>query len=328
MYPELDPKLLITFRAVAIKGSLSAAARDLGWTQPALGQQMRRLERSLGTRLLDRSSRGVRLTRAGEVLLKHADAVVGRLSLAAYDVRAVLRERDEVVRLASFPSACAALVAPVIVDLSRSADGAEIRLTQKEPPEATRAVLRGEADAALVFHYDDVPEPDPDPGMDRISLGHDDLLALVAVGHPLTAAPAIRLEQLDAATWISGCPRCRAHLLTATAKRGFRPDIRHATDDYMVVQQLVASGVGVSLVPRLALRAYQHPGVAALPVDALPPRRLSLLVPHASQHPFVHRLADALRDVLVNAPAAAPTPAALRPVPASPADALPVRRPA
>ena len=89
-------------------------------------------------------------------------------------------------------------------------------------------------------------------------------------------APPLGLAELAGEPWVAGCPRCRSHLVGRAARAGFVPDVRHSTDDYVVVQALVASGLAVALLPALALAAHRHPDVACLPVD-LPPRRIGVL---------------------------------------------------
>lgn len=270
---SLDPRLLLTFRAVARAGSLSAAARELGWTQPALGQQVKRLEQEAGLALVERTPRGVTLTDAGRALLVHADAVAGRLALAERDLERLRADDARHLQLLAPPSACPTIVAPAMAELARLDPPVEVSLTQMEPPEALAALQAGQADAAVVFHYDDVPETPLDPALDVEGLGDDPLRIIVSEHHrrpELRARPgaeAMDLARLAGDRWVAGCPRCRAHLLATAARHGFVPDIRHSTDDYTVVQGLVEAGLGVSLVPALALRAHHRPGVLAYRVD-------------------------------------------------------------
>ena len=112
----MDPRRVLVFRTVARAGSLSAAARELGWTQPAVSQQLQRLEREVGGPLLVRSSRGVTLTEAGRVLLGRADAVAGELHMAAEELASLAQLRGGRVRLVAFPSA-AATMAPAALKL-------------------------------------------------------------------------------------------------------------------------------------------------------------------------------------------------------------------
>ena len=103
------------------------------------------------------------------------------------------------------------------------------------------------------------------------------MLLVVPTGHPL-GAKAGDVDLVDAADqrWIAGCPRCRTHLVTAAANQGFRPDIRHSTDDYVVTQTLVVAGLGVALLPALALEAAQDSQVRSIRLARHAPRRISL----------------------------------------------------
>jgi len=161
--PELpggiDPRLLLTFREVARLGSISAAARKLGWTQPALGQQLRRLEREAGTPLVTRHPRGISLTPAGEVLLGHADAIAGRLLVAQAAMRDAIRRRATRLIIATFPSGSSAVVAPAAARLTAADAQLDLRIVEMEPPHAIEALTEGQVDAALVFeHQEDVED--------------------------------------------------------------------------------------------------------------------------------------------------------------------------
>ncbi|HEV7209819.1 MAG TPA: LysR substrate-binding domain-containing protein, partial [Mycobacteriales bacterium] len=277
---QLDPRRLLIFREVARRGSLSAAAAALGWTQPAVGQHLRRLERDVGLPLALRTARGVRLTDAGEALLEHADAVASRLFTAAEEMRALRTLQAGRLRLAAFPSGCATLVPAAIARLARLAPGLEVRLTELEPPEARDAVLAGEADLALLFQHPGDGARDQHRDLTGITLLDDPVLAVLPTGHRLAAAtvdPGVQLAYLAGERWVAGCPRCRTHLAALAAAAGFQPDIRHSTDDYVVVQNLVAEGLAVALLPLLALTAARDPRVAAMRVAGDPFRRISLV---------------------------------------------------
>jgi len=276
--PAVDPRRLLVFREVARRGSLSAAASALGWTQPAVAQHIRRLERDVGLALVVRSPRGVRLTGAGAALAAHGDAVAARLHAAGEELAALRDLRAGRVHLAAFPSAAATFIPAGIALLVARSPGLEVALTEAEPPEARALVAAGEADLAVCFAYDDVPEP-PDARLAAESLFQDPLRLVLPPGHPLAGRAGVDLAGVAGERWVAGCPRCRAHLQTAAAARGFVPDIRHTTDDYVVVQTLVAAGLGVALLPGLALAAAPHPGVVTVGLAGDPSRRVQLVQP-------------------------------------------------
>jgi len=283
--PVLDVRRLQMLRAVARSGSLSAAARHLGYTQPAVSHHVARLEAEVGTALLTRLGRGVQLTDAGLALVEHADAVLSRLEAAEEDVAAIAGLRAGRVRLAAFPSASATLMAGALTRLRAEHPGVAASFVEAEPEDALPLLRAGELDLALAFSYPAVGERD---GRDlaTVPLLHDPSLAVVPAGHPAAAGERpVRLGELAEETWIAGCERCRRHLLHIAAADGFTPRIEFATDDYMTVQSLIAAGLGVSLLPALALRAARRPGVAVRPVAGDPGRTVEALLLAAERRP-------------------------------------------
>ena len=290
----MDPRRLLVLLEVARAGSLAGAARELGWTQPAVSQHVRRLERDTGTPLVVREGRGVRLTEAGRVLVRHADAVAARLSAAAEEVAALADLRAGRVRLAAFPSAAATVVPRALAVLAAEAPGVDVRLTEVEPPEARALVLEGRCDVAVVFGYDDVPDDTAD--LDVVPLLVEPVRLVLPAGHRLAGRRTVRLADLRGERWIAGCDRCRAHLLVAAAQAGVEPDVRHETDDYVVTHELVAAGLGVALLPRLALEAVRRPGVVVLPVRDVGDRAVQVVTrPGDAAVPAVRAALTALR---------------------------------
>lgn len=258
----LDPKRLLVFREVARAGSLTAAARALGWTQPAVSQHLAALEREVRVPLVLRGPTGARLTQAGEVLLRRADAVAAELHAAGEELAALAQLRGGRVRLQAHPSAAATLVPDAVRALAAAHPDVQVGLVEAEPPEALAAVAAGDCDLALVFGYDGAP----------VGLGSLTWRALLTEPVHLVVPADVRATDLAAladADWIGGCERCRVHLVERCRAVGFEPALRHETDDYVVVQNLVARGLGVTALPRSALTAYRHPGVRVLDEPAL-----------------------------------------------------------
>lgn len=272
---DIDPRRLLILRAVAQAGSLAGAARKLGWTQPAVSQQMSQLERELGVEVLARTGRGATLTPTGAALLRHADGIASRLSAAAEEVLAARRRGSRHLRITAFPSAGKALVLPALAELARSRPEMTASLIVAEPDEA-RAMLRtGAADLAVVFAYRRERES---AGFERHPLLTESIYAVLPAGHPRATDPELTLAGLRDERWIAGCERCRDNLLTVTAAAGFAPDIRHSLDDFVLVQHLVAEGLGVALLPSLAFATFRHPGVAVRALPGLGSREIDCLV--------------------------------------------------
>jgi DNA-binding transcriptional LysR family regulator len=261
----LDVGALRLLQAIAEHGTLTAAAQALGASQPAVSQHVRRLERRLGTALLDRSARRVRLTEAGQVLAAHGTTVNAAVRAAGAEVAALAGLQAGVVRLVAFPSSSATLVPRALAALRREHPGLTITFDEAEPPQSLARLRAGMCDLAVAFAY---------PGVE-FGRGEDDLTGLVSrhllddptlvalpAGHPRAHDEHLDLVDLADETWIAGCPRCRGHLLAAARARGFVPGIAYATDDYVAVLSLVAAGLGVALLPGLVRpTAERHPGV-------------------------------------------------------------------
>jgi molybdate transport repressor ModE-like protein len=289
----LDLRRLRVLRAVAREGSFSAAARALDYTQPAVSHHVARLEAEVGTTLLVRGGRGVRLTEAGHALVEHADAVLSRLASAEDEIAAIAGLRAGRVRLAAFPSASATLVPTAARALKDAHGEIVVSLVEAEPPEALDLLRAGEVDVVVAFGY---PEADIASGRDleTVALLDDPLALVLPAGR---RSRNIKLGDLAGETWIAGCERCRAHLLHLARAAGFEPQIAFATNDYVTVQALVAAGLGVALLPSLALSASTREGVVTIALPAPAARQVAAVVPAAArQPPAVAAMLDALRD--------------------------------
>lgn len=263
------------FREVARAGSISAAARRLGWTQPAVSQHLSRLEREAGGALVVRGPGGVHLTEAGSALLARADAIAGELHVAHEELAALSHLRTGRVRLVSFPSAAATLVPVALHALAVDHPGVEVSFVEAEPPEAIAAVLEAEADLAIVFGHDGPPRGVGPLAWHR--LVREPVHLVVPRGHPATERRHLRLAALADESWVGGCERCREHLVECCRRAGFDPDVRHMTDDYVVVQNLVAQGLGITLLPASALAAFRHPEVAVVESGTLGQRHIGVV---------------------------------------------------
>jgi len=165
----LDLRRLRVLQAVAREGSLSAAARALDYTQPAIGHHVRRLEAEVGTALVVRRGRGVALTPAGVALAARADALLAAAATAEEEVAAIAGLRRGRVRLVAFPSASATLVPPALARLRAEHPGLDVTLEEAEPPGSVERVRAGDADVALTFAHPGL-EPEDDEGLHRVVL--------------------------------------------------------------------------------------------------------------------------------------------------------------
>jgi len=273
----LESRHMRTFQEVVREGSYSGAARALGYTQPAITQQMKALERAVGMPLFTKAGRGLQLTEAGTVLARHAEVIVGDLAAAQQQLRALAKLETGLVRICAFPSANATLVPTAMASLLASHPGVRVELQEAEPPESVQRLVRGESDIALSFTYPGPQAELPDE-LFEVPLMEDLLTVLLPTGHPLVRHHAVRLEDLANERWIAGCPRCRANLLHLCAEEGYVPDIVFSTDDNLAVQSLVAAGVGIALMPALVLSFLCHSKVTGRVVARQPTRKVSAYV--------------------------------------------------
>ncbi|WP_327070134.1 LysR family transcriptional regulator [Kitasatospora sp. NBC_01250] len=253
----LDSRHIRTFHEVVSTGSYTAAARSLGYTQPAVTQQIRALERETGVPLFTRDGRRMRLTEAGETLARHAAVILGNLGAAQQQLQALARLRAGRVRVCAFPSANATLIPAAMARLLADHPAVRVELLEAEPPESLNKLLAGECDIALSFSYPGMRAELPGE-LVEIPLMEDLLTVLLPVGHPLGRRHAVRLAELAQARWIAGCARCRANFLHICTEAGFEPDIVFTTDDNLALQSLVAAGVGLAVAPSLVLSFLCH----------------------------------------------------------------------
>jgi DNA-binding transcriptional LysR family regulator len=250
----LDATRLRVIDAVARHESVTAAARELNYSQPTVTHHLGRLEAETGAQLLQRVGRGIRLTPAGQLLADRAAEILGRIDAADAELSAHVGLTAGRVRLAAFASAIGALVPEAVATLADRYPGLEISLTDTHPPEAIDLLRAGRVDVAIIFRYD---ETEPEPAGVRLHHLLDDPVYL------LSTRRERGLEALRDATWIAGCERCSSHLLSLCADAGFEPRIGSNSDDMVVMQALVAAGVGVATQTGLALRAHDIDGVVA-----------------------------------------------------------------
>ncbi|MCK0114150.1 LysR family transcriptional regulator [Ornithinimicrobium sp. F0845] len=261
---------LRVMRAIASEGSFTAAARSLGYTQPAVSQMVRRLEQRTGTVLVERTGRSVRLTEAGEVLARHAVSVLAALDNAEAEVAAIAGLESGRVRLMAFPSSSATLVPRALATVKAAHPGVTVNFSEAEPPESLAALRGGLCDLAVAFTYDgtDAGRGEDDlEGLEVIDILTDPVTVALPTDHALADQEVVSLTDLRDEPWIAGCPRCRGHLLELCDQAGFHPDVSFETEDYVAVLGLVAAGLGVALVPRLILESVSHPGVRTLPLE-------------------------------------------------------------
>jgi molybdate transport repressor ModE-like protein len=250
----LDVRRMRVLREVARHGSFSAAAEALSFTQSAVSQQIAALEREAGTTLVERSVRGIRLTDAGRALVRHTEAILGRLAEAEAELEAIAGLRGGRLRMASFESAGATLMPLAIATFRKRHPAVELSLSQAEPEVSVPKLKSGELEIALTFDPNDVSSPGGE-SIEHVHLLDDPLYLALAPDHPLAGKRNLRLADLAGEAWIEGTATCACAAMTRRAceRAGFVPRVAFESDDYAAIQGFVAAGVGVALVAELAL---------------------------------------------------------------------------
>jgi len=271
----LDVRRLRVLREVALRGSFSAAAEALTYSQSAVSQQIAALEREAGTRLVERNGRGIRLTDAGRALVRRADAILVELAAADAELQAIAGLRGGRVRVSTFASAATALLPAAVTAFRAAHPAVQVELSLVEATEEAIGGLRtGRADLVLVARP--VGEP-PTDQVEAHRLLEDPMLAVLPGGHRLARRRTLRLDDLAGEPWVlGGGPGCsdRATILRACHAAGFEPRVTvdFPTDDYNATQGMVAAGAGVTLLPRLAL-AVPRDDLAVRPMAGAGPSR-------------------------------------------------------
>jgi DNA-binding transcriptional LysR family regulator len=299
----LDVGRLRFFSEVARARSFTEAALRLSYSQSAVSQQIATLEAELGLILVERGTRPLRLTDAGAALLHHAEIIFGEVATAEAALRAIANLDTGLLRVGGFASACATLLPGAIARFVRDYPNVSVTLADMQPPFAHRALRAGDLDLAVTYQYA-LAAPAPDDGFQRTALGDDPLVMALPVGHRLARKRSLRLEDLHAETWLStpaGGPTDRHRQLMEQycTTAGFQPKIRYEITDIWIAFGLIAAGLAVGLMPRLAFLT-PHPAITtrALPDHSPPFRRLYAEHVAQRQIPGVQPMLNVLqRDV-------------------------------
>jgi DNA-binding transcriptional LysR family regulator len=280
---------LRVLEAVARLGSVTDAAKELHYTQPSVSHHLARLEAATGARLIQRAGRGIRLTPEGELLARRATEIVGRADAAWVELAAQVGLRAGRVRLAGFQTALSTIVPRAAAKLSASYPGIELNLVDVHPVEGLRMLRAGHVDIALVFRHADTP--DEEEGF-RLTHLLDDPLYLIS------QEPHQRLEDHPDSAWVGGCVRCRAAMVAACERAGFTPRIAYSSDDMVVIQSLVAAGMGVATLPGLALEAHRTPGLHATEIPGSARQIFAATYGEPPDPPATTALIETLRAVV------------------------------
>ena len=287
----MDPRRLLTFRAVAHERSFSRAAETLSLSQPSVSHQIALLEAEAGTRLIDRRRGGLGLTPAGAALLEHADHVAWRLQLADLQIAQLTLERRLQIRIGAFPTAMAALVPAAVWRLREAHPELRVLLSEVTADTLQQRLLSGEFDVALAYQ-DAAIQRREIHGVRRVDLLQDHFFLGLPHTHPLarTSGP-IALSALAADDWV--VPSTQGFLIESCREAGFEPRIIAVAQDPVATRGIIARGLAVGWIPGILHDDYA--GVAIHPVDG-PSRERDIyaLVPPGARHPLTASVMQAL----------------------------------
>ena len=294
-----DLRLLSVLREVALRGSFSAAAEALAYTQPAVSQQIARLEKQVGVKLIEREPRGIRLTPAGEVLVRHTERILAQLAAADEELQEVATQARGRLRIGSFATAAGTIVPRAVAAFRRLRPAIEVDISLLDPHESIPALRRGDIEIAITEEGGFAGEVDTG-GLEVEHLLDDHMWVSLPADHPLATRHAVELAELRDEDWMFAClsGTCADSnvVLRACQDAGFQPRIAYQSDDYFAIQGLVASGMGVALIPGLGLASTRE-DVAVRPVKGRPPyRRVAAITAGEAAGGAIPTMLECLRD--------------------------------
>lgn len=293
----LDLNRLKALHAVHVYGSVGAAADALMVTPSAVSQQIAKLERETGSRLMERSGRGVRLTDAAGLLAEHAERILALVETAEADFEALRGAVVGKLNVGAFPTAARGLMPPALLSLREHHPDLHIQLNEREPERVVREVARGELDLGVVQDWLNRPVALPE-GLSKATLLDDIADVCVPANHPLADRREVGLAELHGEQWISSSPGtiCHDWLVFTLRNAELEPVITCMVDEYPTQLALVAAGLGCAIVPRLG-RACMPSGVRAIPILPRQTRRIyAVWRTDAARRPAIRATVEALKE--------------------------------
>lgn len=295
----IDHRLHV-LRMVAAHGTVTAAAQALHYAPSAVSHQLRTLGHDLGAPLLAPEGRGVRLTPAARLLLARADELYSTWEQIRAELAHVSEDDSAALRLCGFSTAAAALLPSVVATVRATHPRCSVRIIEADPEECFDLLLADEADLAVVVATANLP-PSIDPRFDQQPLLDDPLDLLVPEDHPLAAMSSVELSRTADQPWIMDRVGRPYHqlVLTACAVAGFTPAVAHEATEWDTGAALVAAGLGVALIPRLARIPSGYP-IARVPLrgEPTPARHILTGVRRGSRgHPVIATALEALEQI-------------------------------
>jgi DNA-binding transcriptional LysR family regulator len=305
----LDTRRLRVLCEVARKGSFSAAADSLGYTQPAISRQIATLEAETGMLLVRRVPQGIVLTDAGQLLVDRAETIFARLIDAELELKALQGLEGGTLRLASFASAAATIVPLAVAAYRHRYPAIELGITMADPIESIPKLRAGDLDLAISHDAlgggpDGAGEFTPAPGgsgdIELVHLFDDPMYVAMRADHPLAGAGPLELARFAEDPWMLAtsrtCPDSRL-LLRACHEAGFEPQIAFQNDDYQAILGFVAAGVGVALIPDMVARGVRDDVIVRQLDPPGPARPILAALPRGYRSAAAVAMLEVLREI-------------------------------
>src|ERR1700744_389419 len=291
----MDPRRVLTFRAVAHERSFSRAARRLALAQPSVSNQVAALEREVGLRLIERRPGGLRLTPEGEILLEHADAIADRFGLAETQLSGAAERQRTRLRIGALPSALAGFVPAAIARVRDQHPDTQVTVDEGTSEELANRLASGELDLAIAYQDTTWPRAEP-PGIKRHHLLHEEFMVAMAPDHRLAGQDAVHLADLRDDDWTT--PHTEGGRVGACGAAGFEPRLVSITHDQLAIRGLVIRGLAVTLVAQLLADPFKD--LALRRIDGMTVARdVYALLPPGRRHPLVAPTLQALDELAV-----------------------------
>ncbi|GAA0444457.1 LysR family transcriptional regulator [Actinoplanes capillaceus] len=297
----IDTRRLQILTEVARHGSFNRAAAELRLTPSAVSQQIAALERTVGTPVVRRSTRGVELTEAGRVLTETAATIAAELLTAEREIERLTTTRPERLTVATFTSGGQRILPHALTRFTGDHPGVELTVIESEPEDSIPVVRAGAADLALVYHFDGQP-PSPS-GLDYEPLLDDPMWIVLPAGHRFAGRTGLAIAELAGERWVHGCLSVGEMLDHYAAMAGFEVLTACRGTDYQFAQSLVRAGVGIAMIPEVALTADPAGLTAARLVPPGPCRHVGVVTARRRTGPLVTGLLRTLRATVSALPA-------------------------
>ncbi|ADB33003.1 transcriptional regulator, LysR family [Kribbella flavida DSM 17836] len=292
----IDLHRLRLLRELHARGTMHGAARALGYSPSAISQQLGVLEREAGAKLLERTGRTVRLTDAGQALVRHAAVLLDGLEAAEAEVAAIAAGRPVgLVRVSAFQSAFLRIVAPAVAALAQSHPGIRVEVIEAEVEASVPALRLRQLDAVVGDEYSGRPRPVHDD-LVRQSLVREEVRLILPEDHAGAGEGRVRMTELAGARWAACQPGTGHREMQIQACRelgGFEPDLRYSSDDFLILVEMVRTAGACALLPDLVVQ-YGVPGVAVRSLAEGTIGREVFLLTRANRTPAVEAVAAAL----------------------------------